>query len=126
MEQMTKSEALKAGYTMYGVDGQEFQHMNNIADMTDEDFNDPRGNLLVCDNEAHYASIDGDTIYDMVQDSIMGNSEFHDDTDEIPDMLKAEINWDEIAEKVNAVCKKRPYYFLTKIQLVNDTQAGWV
>lgn len=120
METMTKSEALKAGYTMYGIDGREFQCMNNIADMTDEDFNDPTGELLICDSEAHYETIDGDSIYEMVNDHIQGSSEFQDDTDEIPNLLKTEIDWEDIAEKINEACKKRPYYFLTNIRLVND------
>lgn len=120
MEKMTKSEAIKKGYTRYGIEGRDFQSLNDIADMTDEDFNDPRGKLVLAGTEENHVSIDADSLRDMVTDNLMDNNEFMDDTDEIPNLLKSEINWDEMAEKINAVCKKRPYWFLTDIELVND------
>lgn len=118
VEQLTILDATKLGYTHVGDLSKinDYQHIVHFEDFTEEHFKDNR--YILADPNPTFLSVDGDYLWDLVQDSIMSNSDTADDTDIIPDALKAEINWDKLAEKINVVLKKQPYYRFTKIELI--------
>jgi hypothetical protein len=115
-EFLTQSEAIAQGYSLCGIKDREFQHLSNIAELNQVDFED--NDYLVADKEPTHLGIDGESICDMVIDSVMDSSDFDDDTDSIPDAIKGALDWDEFAEKINTALQKRPYYYLTKINLL--------
>lgn len=118
MEQLTVKEAIEQGYTHFGREGEDFQHLYQLDSVDARYIGGDDYKYVVADKKAHYLSIDADSIWDMVQDSIMGSSEFSDDTDSIPDSLKAEVPWEEYATKINSVLQGHPYWYLTDIKLV--------
>lgn len=118
MEQLTVKEALEQGYTHFGRSGEDFQHLMQLESVDVNGIDDDGYNYVLANPKAHHLSIDADSIWDMVQDSIMGSSEFSDDTDSIPDALKTEVPWEEYAKKINSVLQGHPYWYLTDIKLV--------
>jgi len=117
-EFLTQSEAIAQGYSLCGVKDKEFQHLHTISELNEVDFD--TDNYVVADKEPTHLSIDGESICDMIIDSVMGSSDFDDDTDSIPDAIKEAVDWDEISEKINTALQARPYYYLTKINLIPD------
>lgn len=118
-EQMTKSQALKAGYTKYGFDNESYQSTRELSDIEDYEFNDPRG-VMLFDIKPSYPSVDAESLLDMVHDTVVGDMDFRDDTNDVFDNLKGKVNWEEMAEKINSALREKPYYYLTNIKLVRD------
>lgn len=118
MEQLTVKQAIEQGYTHFGRAGEDFQHLCQLDSVDVNGIGDDIYEYVLADSKAHHLSIDGDSIWDMVQDSVMASSDFSDDTDAIPDALKEGVPWSEYADKINAVLQNHPYWYLTKIKLV--------
>lgn len=118
--ELTVSQAIAQGYTLYGYADRDYQSLYNLADIQPQDFEYAPQSLVLAGSEPQYMSIDGESIWDFVQDSVLANSEICDDTDDIAALLKSEIDWEEIAQKINTALQKKPYYFLTQIKLVPD------
>lgn len=115
--QLTIPQALEQGYRYYGYEALEWQPLSPLEDcLTWSPEALKFGTLRLFDKEPIYRSVDENGLRDMVTDAVMDNSSA-DDTEAVPDALKAEVPWKEFADKINAVLKEHPYYRLTDIKL---------
>ena len=115
-EFLTKDEAISQGYSLCGVKGREFQHFHTISELNEEDFKE--NDYVLANKEEYTLGISAEDICDMVTDHVVDSNELSDDTNGVPDLLKSNVPWEEIAEKINTVLSGHKYYFLTDINLV--------
>lgn len=126
-KKMTVSQALAEGYTHWGYDNGEFQHLSLLEDITDDDFKagpafERCGYIVLAQKEPYHLSITGKGICDIITDDICSQDNYKDDSGTIEDALHEMPEWNAFAEKINAVLKQHPYWYLTEIQLVPDEQ----
>lgn len=119
--QLTVKEAIEQGYTHYGFDNGDFQHLSQLEDATPEDFQPSEwrgGDAVLANKEPYYMSISGDSIRDVVTDQICDSDEYKDDSGTVEDALKEMDVWQDFAAKINDKLKEHPYWYLTEIKLV--------
>lgn len=120
-ESLTVKEAIEQGYLYCGYDGEDFQHLFKIMEIDETYFERPK-TVVLADKEAQHLNISAKDLRELITDNLMDNSDFDDDTDIIPDYLEKEIDWEDLSAKINAVLKKRPYWYLTKIKLLPNAK----
>lgn len=112
--QLTVKEAIEQGYTHYGYDNGDFQSLSRLDDITPEDFeyNEWRGgDPVLAEIEPTYVQVETADLYtDLISDLRDSENCFGDDTDEIDNIVKNAVDWDDIAAKINVALKTRPYY----------------
>jgi hypothetical protein len=116
METLTLQQAISEGYTHFGYTGRDYQSVNPLEDITEDDFKDD--NIVLFEKKPFYLGIDADNLRDIVTDTVIDNGEIADDTDEPYDLLRDGVNWEKFAEEINDAMRHRPYWRLTKIKLV--------
>jgi hypothetical protein len=116
--QMTVSQAIAAGYEYYGFDGRDFQHLHNVADVSEEDFNNDEI-ILLAEKEASYTTIDPKYLAEIIADHMASahSDETGDDTDDVYEIVKA-LDFTEAANKVNQALESKWHRKLTDIQLI--------
>lgn len=126
MKQLTKTQAIAEGYTLYGEDDQSFQSLMNLKDLSDEDFaelQDAGIVLVLANKEPETFKIDVNDVRCFVIDSYKDSDGFHiDDTNEIDRIVdKMKPLLEEMTQRINReIYGERPLYMLTNIQLVPD------
>lgn len=124
VEQLTVKEALEQGYTHWGYDNRDFQHLSRLEGLMEGDFKDGPafelyGYIVLAQKEPYYLSISSDTVQEIISDHIMSQDNYcDDDFNTVPDALKEVEGWDEFAVKINAKLKEHPYWYLTQIKLI--------
>lgn len=120
--QLTVKEAIEQGYTLYGYDGYGYQSLFEISDLDADEIESAEDNgrtIIAADKEPRYVSVTVKDLYDDLIDNLMDREEAKGkDTREIEHLVKTAVDWDDIAAKINAALKTRPYYPLTDIKLV--------
>ena len=89
-----------------------------MENINQADFDDAKYPIVLADKTPSFLNVAAEDIRERITDDIMSGEEFGDDTETIPDLLKAEIDWNGFAAKINEVLKKSPYYYLTDIKLI--------
>lgn len=117
---LTVKEAIEQGYTLYGYDSADggFQSLHSIDGLSAEDFEEFT-DMVLAEKEPHYVGVNAIALYqDIIEDLMCSEDCLGDDTVEIDDLVKTAVDWDDIAAKINAALKTRPYYRLTEIKLI--------
>lgn len=115
--ELTVKEAIEQGYTHFGYDTGDFQHLSRLEDVSKEDF-DGHFDIVLADKEAYYITTTADRIMSAVSDDICCQDDYKDDTGTVEDALKEMDGWGDFADKINAKLKEHPYWHLTKIKLL--------
>lgn len=122
MPQLTKQQALDAGYTRYSYTRDGFSFIYPIENIQPHDF---EGNNLWCaEKEPYYIpSISSELIAELLADQMCSEvgDETQDDTDDVYDIVK-ELDFTETANKINAALGHKKYYKLTEIEIIPDNQ----
>lgn len=116
-EQLTVKQALEQGYTLCGQDKGEWISLNNIEDMGHiDDFYD---NTVIAEKEGISASVDADTLREYIADYAEDSwaDETGDDRAMVYDAI-LEMDFSEIADKINKQIEHIKSYRLTDIKLV--------
>lgn len=116
---ITVNDAIEQGYMFFAHDTGEFGHLHKIENITDADF-EPDRPLYVAEKESYYSpSISSEEIAEALADIIdcQCGDETGDDTDDVRDIV-IELDFTEVAEKINEALKHKKYYKLTTIQLI--------
>ena len=121
-EKLSLKDALAQGYEHYLYAGQKFQALQDLAFITDEDFD--KGDIELVNKEPYYPSsgLSEEIIRDMLAEQIWSNhhDESGDDTDCVPDAIR-EIPLDMFSPIIKAIDDKLgalPYYKSSGIKLV--------
>jgi hypothetical protein len=118
---LTVKEALKKGYAHWGYDNGEYQSVSRLEDITPEDFKPSEwigGVPVLADKEPIYVQVETPDLYNDIISNLRDSENcFGDDTDEIDDLVKGAVDWEDISAKINAALKTRPYYPMTQIKL---------
>lgn len=119
MEKLTIKEALEQGYTKVGVETSGWQHLYEISDLTDVDFEDGQKYFLA-DKEAKYHLRNSKDLAEMIADRISDDYAEETGCDDVNDILEAikSIDFSSVCQKINYIMSDYPYWYLTKIELV--------
>lgn len=119
-QQLNVKEAIEQGYTHYGAQIDDFQHLFKLEEINHADFDeaDPRHPLVLAEKTPHFFGVSKESLVEMISDDIINSDDYADDTNAIPDDLAEQPFWDEFADKINSVLKSHPYWFLTQIKLI--------
>jgi len=117
MDKLTRKEAIEQGYTYYGQDKGEFQHLYSIENMNEVDFES--GPVYLAEKEPYYTPAISpeevtETLADMVYCQV--SDETGDDTDDAYDIVKG-LDFTATTKLINEALKDKKYYKLTSIQL---------
>jgi hypothetical protein len=117
--ELTITEALSLGYSYAGKgNGDRFQHLYEIDDLTEEDFDDE---WLLAEKEVTYQpSISPESIAEILAEKLesdVGN-DTGDDTEETYRIVKA-LDFGPTAKMINDALAQRWYRDLTKIKLIH-------
>lgn len=120
IQTLTVKEAIEQGYTHWGMQIDDFQHLYKLEKISQADFDDanPKYPIVLAEKEPHYMGMSAESLMEVVIDQIMSSEEFGDDTDTVPDALSEMKGWDEFADRINEVLKGHPYWYLTQIRLI--------
>ena len=117
---LTVKEAIKQGYTKYGISGEDWQIAEDLHDDVFDEVEDVDGIVLF---EKHYSnpSVTNSQISDILSDIIGTNDseETGRDDDQVYDAIK-NIDYTEIVNTINKELEKHKYWMLTDIQLIRD------
>lgn len=119
-KEMTVAEAVAAGYQHYGftnLEGKLF-HLCDIAQ--DSDFpTATNGEFFLYAIEESHPSVDHERIQEDILNDTIVNCEVDGIEDSIEDAFtKADINWQEIADKINKELESVIYYEAANIKLI--------
>jgi hypothetical protein len=120
---LTVEEAIKQGYTHCGWSGKDWQSLNLIEDMkNEEDFKSlypSSGKLVLAEKKPQSFLFDAENLRELVAENIgdQYRQECADDTDEIEDLIK-EIDFTEIVNTINEKISVKKWWMLTDIELV--------
>lgn len=121
-KQITVAQALSEGYKYYGeeVNG-EVLSMHKIEGIGPADFADASesGNkVLIFEKEAILLTISPEDIWQSLAEEAPMNQEIADEDQVFHDIIRDTIDWEDIANKLNAALSTHPTYFPTKIELI--------
>lgn len=121
-KQITVAKAISEGYKYYGeeING-EVLSMHKIEGINPVDFAEAAedGNkLLVFGKEATLLIISAEDIWQSLAEDTPMNQDVSDDNNVFHDIIRDTIDWEEIANKLNAALATHPTYFPTKIELI--------
>lgn len=117
--QLTLKEAIEQGYTKVGTNASGWQHLHDIEDFTNWDF-DGRTKYFLAEKEAQYHLRETKDLAEMIADRISDDYADEtgcDDVNDILDRIKA-IDFSAVNQKINYVMTNYPYWTLTTIELV--------
>lgn len=113
MEQLTVKEAIEQGYLYYFDEG-----MDNCCPLDLNETLEP-GERFLFDKEPQHPGTSAQNLFELVSEHIRDNTEFYDEDDQTIDAVKdAGVNWEELADKINAALQSVSYYEPTKIKLI--------
>ncbi|QQT43321.1 Uncharacterised protein [Sphingobacterium multivorum] len=117
IKKLTPQQALEQGYVNFGYKGLEYQTLNDLSDITDEDIE--RGVCLF--SKEYTTPTCQEDIQTFLADHIQDNwsSETQDDTNDVYEAIMA-IDLSDIADRINKVLEDKKYYTLTDIELVTE------
>jgi len=123
LDKLTIKEAIKEGYTLCGQDGEVWQTVIRIEDLTDNEIiriNSRGKKLVLADKTPRIHTISAKDLREYVIDDYYNNDNFsQDDSMEIEHLFQKELPiFEEFAIKLNAIFAKREVWTLTKIELV--------
>ncbi|WGQ15545.1 hypothetical protein [Sphingobacterium faecium] len=121
MDKLTIQQALEQGYLFFGYKGLEYQTLNDLSDITQEDVD--RG---VCLFSKEYTSPScEENIKEFIADHIQDqwSAETNDDTSDVYDAIMS-IDLSDIASRVNKVLEDKKYYTLTDIELILESEVN--
>lgn len=121
MDKLTIPQALEQGYLFFGYKGIEYQTLNDLSDITQEDID--RG---VCLFSKEYTSPScEENIKEFIADHIQDqwSAETNDDTSDVYDAIMS-IDLSDIASRVNKVLEDKKYYTLTDIELILESEVN--
>jgi hypothetical protein len=123
IKQLTVKEAILQGYVHWGYDNGEYQSVQRLEDITTDDFKPNEwigGDPVLADKEPTYVQVaeTADLYNDLISNLRDSENCFGDDTDEIDELVKNAVDWEDIGAKINAALKTRPYYAMTQIKLL--------
>ena len=120
MEQLTVKEAIEQGYTKYGFESKEWQHLedlhNDIFEEIDEDdFDD----LVLVEKVGQAPIFSVKEMSEILSERIgeNDNEQCARDSDEVYTTVAA-IDYTDIVNKINKELEQHRYWMLTKIKLV--------
>jgi hypothetical protein len=118
--ELTVKEAIEQGYEYFGVDGPDWQSLQELGDIDcelelDPDFLDDK-NLFT--KNSYSPSMSKQEIAELLADIIAVNhsEETGDDTDDVFDIVNG-LDFTETANMINNALEKKRYYTLTDIKL---------
>lgn len=114
--EMTLAQALADGYEFCGIEGAEFQVLQYITDLDEEDFQDDHWRLF--SKETVSPVINKEDVIDRAVDEAYDSLEFHVDTSDIRDTVRAAVDWDSIVAKINDDLAGHAFHKLTDIKLI--------
>ena len=121
MKKLTIKEAIDQGYTKYGLEGREWQSVEDLHDDVFEEQEEANwDDLVLFEKDASYPSIDSDTIAEKLAEQIAENDAEEcqrNDDDVVYNAVKA-IDYTEIADKINKELEQFKYWMLTDIKLI--------
>lgn len=117
IKKLTPQQALEQGYIHFGYKGLEYQTLNDLSDISDEDIE--RGVCLF--SKEHTTPTCEEDIQTFLADHIQDNwsSETQDDTNDVYEAIMS-IDLADIADRINNVLDHKRYYTLTDIELVTE------
>jgi hypothetical protein len=74
--------------------------------------------LYLCSKEGEVITISPEDIYEDLAENLAINRDVTDDDDEIGQMVRDAVNWQEVADKINEALSDYPIYRPTDIRLV--------
>jgi hypothetical protein len=113
---MTRHEAIESGYTFCGYPDQEFQTLIKIKDVIHSDYAKP---LMLAEKEGTHPKIDAKDLSEIIADHIYSEwGEVNSDSaEEVYNEIK-QMDFTDMAEKINEKCKSHVLYILTDIRLI--------
>lgn len=121
-DKLTLKEALEQGYESYLYEGEQFQSLQDLAFITDEDF--LKGKIELVNKEPYSPSsgMDAASIIDMLAEQIWENhhDESGDDTDCVPDAIRELSNelFEPILKAIDDKLSTLHYYKSSGIELI--------
>lgn len=116
---LTIKEALEQGYTKVGTDASGWQHLYDISDLSEVDFEDG-AKYFLADKETQYHMRNSKDLAEMIADRI--SDDYADETgcDDVNGILEQikSIDFSSVCQKINHVMSEYPYWHLTKIELI--------
>lgn len=121
-QKLTVKSALAEGYKYYGeeING-EVLSMHKIEGIGAPDFADASDNgnkLMIFEKEATLLTISPEDIWQRLAEDTPIDQEIADEDEVFHDIIRDTIDWEEIANKLNAALATHPTYFPTKIELI--------
>ncbi|QQT43330.1 Uncharacterised protein [Sphingobacterium multivorum] len=114
---ITAQEAIAQGYLYFGYKGMEYQTLNDLTDISQEDID--RG---VCLFSKEYTTPScEENIKEFIADHIQDQwgAETNDDTSDVYDAIMS-IDLSDIADRINKVLEDKKCYHLTDIELIKS------
>lgn len=115
-DSLTVKEAIEQGYTRYGYGKEDSIRLFKLEETHGISFDE--GDIFLAEKEPSFLSASADFIKDSVITDLFSNSDYDDADDAIGDDLENMEGWQELSDKINAVLKQHPYWYITKIKLV--------
>ncbi len=117
IRKLTPQQAIEQGYVHFGYKGLEYQTLNDLSDITDEDIE--RGVCLF--SKDYTTPTCQEDIQTFLADHIQDNWSFEtqDDSNDVYEAIMA-IDLSDIADRINKVLQDKKYYILTDIELVTE------
>lgn len=122
---LTIKQALDSGYTLYGVDGLEFQNLHALNGLTDEEILDGQEDnefYVLAEKQPEYFTITAKDLMDYAIDNYYDSEVAGmDDTTIIKDLIIKESEmFEQLVIKLNEIYKSRSTWRLTDIQLIPE------
>lgn len=115
---LTRKEALTEGFTKCGRPQQDWQSIQNIEDLNDEDFVDTK--WVLADKVENHPCISDDYLKDLLSDQIGERhaDETGCDTDDVYDIVRA-IDFKPFTKVINEALSSYSYSWMTEIELLS-------
>lgn len=118
LQELTKKQAIEAGYTYFGFANKEWQTCLQLDDLTDDQYDK---DLRLFDKESITPRITEKQIKETIADQMQ--SDWYDDSgDDTEDVFNAisSVDFSEIVKSINEAVSKIKCYRLTKIKLIKE------
>lgn len=112
---ITVKEAVEQGYNLFGYKDREFQQLQTLEDIIQEDF-DTGEVLVLAEKNPRYRSISAAEIQELVFDYMYDIDEMADDTDFMHHNFTT-TDFKPLSDLINERFSKITYYFLTDIEI---------
>jgi hypothetical protein len=118
MNQLTVAEAIEQGYTHFGFEGRDYQHLNPIEDF-DTSSGEPEECLLFGKEPIYVPSVTAEQIAELIGDQVQCEVDDNtaDDSNDACDIVMA-LDFEPVAKMINDALAHKKYYSLIRIKLV--------